>query len=149
MQSSGGAQSTRRLLEELVGHRGPSGTRVQPGQDQAEYAWRKVRGGVLFLVSGRRGLAVTLDTSGLLALESGMGLRRHAPLHVWDPEGTWPSGREFSRRTRCPVFEVAGYHWDDQADPATAENLVDQWVAEGGNDEVIWAGLDRELGLAV
>ena len=45
------------------------------------------------------------------------------------------------------MFEVAGYHWDDQADPATAENLVDQWVADGGNDEVIWAGLDRELGL--
>lgn len=40
-----------------------------------------------------------------------------------------------------------GYHRDDQADRATAENLVDQWVADGGNDEVIWAELDRELGL--
>lgn len=147
MQSSGGAQSPRRLLEELAGHRGPSGTRVQPGTDQAEYAWRKVRGGVLFSIHGQRGLAVTLDTSGRLAVEGGTGLRRHAPLYVWDPDGTRPSGREFSRRTRCPVFEVAGYHWDDQADPATAENLVDQWVADGGNDEVIWAGLDRELSL--
>lgn len=102
-QSSGGAHSSRRLLEELADHRGPSGTRVQPGNDQAEYAWRKVRGGVLFSVRDQRSLAVTLDTSGRLAVDGGTGLRRHAPLYVWDPDQTWVSGREFSRRTRCPV----------------------------------------------
>lgn len=142
-----GNASARRLLEELVGHRDRSGTRARPVRDQAVYTWWQVRGGVLFSVRDHRGLAVTLDTSGRLALDGGTGLRRHAPLFAWQPDGAWPSNREFSRRTRCPVFADMGWHWDDQTDPAVAENLVDQWVADGGNDEVIWAELDRELGL--
>jgi hypothetical protein len=145
MHGAGGAAGVRRLLEELGGQRDRSGTRVRPGKDHREYTWRKVRGGVLFSVRDRRGLAVSLDTSGPLALDAGTGLRWHAPLYVWDPDAEEVPRREFGRRTRCPVFSDMGYHWDNQADPGTAESLVGQWVAADGNDEVIWAELDREL----
>jgi len=143
-QGTGGTLSMRRRLEELAGRQDQSGTRAGSGKDHAEYTWRKVHGGVLFSVRDRRGLAVSLDTSGRLALDAGTGLRRHAPLYVWDPDAKEVPRREFGRRTRCPVFTDMGYHWDDQADPGTAESLVGQWVAAGGNDEVIWGELDRE-----
>jgi hypothetical protein len=149
MSGTGSTPGMRRLLEQLIGRRDQSGTRVHSGNEHAEYTWRKVRGGVLFSVRDRGGLAVSLDTSGRLALGTGTGLRRHAPLYVWDPDAEEVPRREFGRRTRCPVFSDMGYHWDDQADPGTTESLVSQWVAAGGNDEVIWAELDREHDLLI
>jgi hypothetical protein len=145
LNASGSAPSIRRLLEELTSQRGPSGTRAQPGNDQAEYTWRKVRGGLLFSVRDRRGLAVTVDTCGRVAPDSATGLLRHAPLYVWNPDGTWPRGlREFTLRTTCQAFDDLGWHWDDQAEWDATGALVDEWAAADGDDEVIWAALDRE-----
>jgi hypothetical protein len=144
LNANGSTPSIRRLLEELTGQRDPSGTRARTGKDQADYTWRKVRGGLLFMIRDRRGLAVTMDTCGRVSPESATGLLRHAPLYVWHPDGTWPPRREFGPRTNCRVFDDLGWHWDDRAEWATTETLVDQWAAAGGNDEVIWAELDRE-----
>jgi hypothetical protein len=139
------AQSPSRRLHGLAARRGPSGSRSRDGVPGVECAWRKVRGGVLFALRDARGLAVTLDTSyggQQRGLAASAGLRRHAPLYVWgDAVGTWP--RNSRKLTRCPVYQEE-YHWDDVAEAGTSVDLVNRWLAADGDDEVIWAELDRE-----
>jgi hypothetical protein len=142
-QVSGGAPGARRLLEDLMAQRDESGTRTGPGSGQARCTWRKVRGGLLFTLAVQRGLAITLDTSHRLTSGSGTGLLRHAPLYVWNPDGTWPPRREFGARTRCQLPGVR-WHWHDQAEWEPTEALIDAWIAAGGDDTVIWSELDRE-----
>jgi hypothetical protein len=147
LQDGGHTPTARRLLENLTAQRGESGARPGPDNDQVRCKWIKVRGGLLFTLATRRGLAVTLDTSHRLAARtgdgSGTGLLRHAPLYVWNPDGAWPPRREFYARTRCQL-PGARWHWHDMADWEVTEALIDAWIAADGDDEVIWAGLDRE-----
>ena len=140
----GAASSPSRRLQDLAAQRGPSGARSREDAPGVESTWRKVRGGVLFAVRDARGLAVTLDTTyggRRTYLGSPTGLRRHAPLYVWGDEvGTWP--KHFVTLTRCPVYQE--YHWDDVAETGISVDLVHRWLAAEGDDEVIWAELDRE-----
>jgi hypothetical protein len=142
----GTPRSASRRLHDLVARREPSGSRSRDDVPGVECAWRKVRGGVLFSLRDARGLAVTLDTSRggrPRDMSDEAGLRRHAPLYIWgDAAGTWPD--RMTRLTRCPVYDDMGYHWDDLAAPDTSAALVDGWLAADGDDDVVWAELDRE-----
>jgi hypothetical protein len=50
----------------------------------------------------------------------------------------------FDGLTTCPVYDDMGYHFDDQAETGTSADLVNRWVAAGGDDDLVWAELDRE-----
>jgi hypothetical protein len=138
--------SPSRRLHDLVARRDPSGSWSLAGAPGAEYTWRKERSSVLFAVRDARGLGVTLDTrwgGRRRGPGSPAGLRWHAPLYLWGNEtGDWPD--HFTVRTTCPVYEE--YHWDDVAETGTSVDLVNRWLAADGDDEVIWAVLDREYG---
>jgi hypothetical protein len=138
------APSPSRRLRDLVAGRGPSGSRSQDGGPGADCQWRKMEGGVLFSLRDARGLAVTLHTGHggqPRGLPFPAGLWRHAPLYIWgDAAGTWPRGG--GHRT-CPVYDDS-YHWDDVAETGRSVDLVNRWVAAGGDDDVVWAELDRE-----
>ena len=91
----------------------------------------------------QRGLAVTLHTGHggqPRGLPFPAGLWLHAPLYIWgDAAGTWPRGGHRS----CPVYDDP-YHWDNVAEPGRSVDLVNRWVAAVGDDDVVWAELDRE-----
>jgi hypothetical protein len=135
--------SASRRLRDLVAGRGSSGSRLRDGGPGAECEWRKMEGGVLFSLRDARGLAVTLHT-GYGGQPRGLpfpaGLWLHAPLYIWgDAAGTWPRG---GHKT-CPVYDDP-YHWDNVAETGRSVDLVNRWVAAGGDDDVVWAELDRE-----
>ena len=135
--------SASRRLHDLVADRSPSGSRLRDGGPGVDCEWRKMEGGVLFSLRDARGLAVTLHTGHgghPRGIPFPAGLWRHAPLYIWgDAAGTWPRG---GHRT-CPVYDDQ-YHWDDVAETGRSVDLVNRWVAAGGDDDVVWAELDRE-----
>ena len=137
------ARSPSRRLRDLVAGRGPSGSRLRNGGPGADCEWRKAGSGVLFSLRDGRGLAVTLHTAyggNPRGVGSPAGLWRHAPLYIWgDAAGTWPRGGP----PTCPVYGDR-YHWDDVAETGRSLDLVNRWVAAGGDDDVVWAELDRE-----
>lgn len=136
-------RSPSRRLRDLVAGRGPSGGRLRDGGPGVDCEWRKMEGGVLFSLRDARGLAVTLHTGHggqPRGLPFPAGLWRHAPLYIWgDAAGTWPRGGHRA----CPVYDDP-YHWDEVAETGRSVDLVNRWVAAGGDDDVVWAELDPE-----
>lgn len=98
----------------------------------------------MFAMGDTRRNAVTMDTrygGRQRGLRRAGGLRRHCRLYVWgDGTGEWP-GR-FMVSSFCPLWPAD--HWDDPAPGAEGVGLVNQWIDADGDDQVIWAYLERE-----